>query len=182
MPQRSKVYGLPSELRDELDKRLVEEGFRGYRKIAEWLQDKGYRISKSSVHAYGAKLEDDFERTMADVQKTQKLAKAFAAANTDEQGSLVGATARIASDSMLRIMMSLRESEDDPTRLAKLMPNITRALSELGRLSLSREKWVRDLREQDRAAAADRAEQTAKAKGISPDGISALRAAILEAV
>jgi len=75
--------------------------------------------------------------------------------------------------------------EDDPAQAAKLMPGIARALGDLGRLTISQEKWAQDLREQAaaeaRAGAADAAEATAKRNGVTPDGIAALRAAILQA-
>jgi hypothetical protein len=185
MPARSKVFGLPAELRAELDRRLIEGGFSHYRLLAAWLESQGYEISKSALHHYGSDLEADFERTMGEVKRTQQLAQAFAQSTPDERGALVGATARIASESLLRITMALRSSEEDPAQLAKLMPQIARALGELGRLTISQEKWAQDLREQAaaeaRSDAADAAEATAKRNGVTPDGIAALRAAILQA-
>jgi len=182
MPPRSKVFTLPAELRAELDRRLIDSGFGGYVALSDWLEQQGYHIGKSALHSYGQDLEQDFERTMGEVQRTQQMAQAFAAANPDERGAIVGATARIAQDSLLRIMMALRGAEEDPARMAKLMPGITRALGELGRLTISREKWVAELRERDRSQAAARAETAARKSGVSPEGIAALRAAILEAV
>jgi len=186
MAPRSKVFELPTELRAELDRRLIDSGFGDYRGLSAWLADEGYSIGKSALHTYGSDLEADFERTMAEVQRTQRLAMAFADSSPDERGAMVGATARIASESLLRITMALRESEEDPARLAKLMPGIARSLGELGRLTISQEQWAQELRSkaaaQARAEAADAAEQSAKRNGVSPDGIAALRAAILEAM
>lgn len=145
MPPRSRVFTLPTELRAELDRRLIDSGFGGYEALSEWLGEQGYQIGKSALHAYGQDLESDFERTMAEVQRTQRLAKAFAEANPDERGHMVGATARIASESLLRITLALRQSEEEPAKLAKLMPQIARALGELGRLTISQEQWAREL-------------------------------------
>ena len=182
MPPRSKVFSLPDELRAELDARLISSGFGGYEALEAWLTAQGYRIGKSSLHRYGEDLQADFERTMADVERTQRLATAFAESNPDERGAMVGATARIASESLLRITLALRQSEEDPAKLAKLMPGIARSLGELGRLTISQEQWARELQAETASAAADRAEVAAKTKGVSPEGIAALRAAILEAV
>lgn len=149
MPPRSKVFGLPGELRAELDRRLIDNGFGDYRGLERWLAEQGYHIGKSALHSYGEGLEADFERTMAEVQKTQRLAQAYAEANPDERNAMTGATVRIAQESLLRITMALRQAEEDPAAVAKLMPNVTRALADLGRLDISREKWAA---EQGRAA------------------------------
>jgi hypothetical protein len=179
MPPRSKVFTLPPEVLAELDRRLIDSGFGGYRDLAGWLAEQGYQIQKSALQRYGSGLEADFERTMADVQKTQRLAQAYAEANPDEANAMTGATVRIAQESLLRITLALRQAEEDPAALARSMPNVTRALADLGRLDISREKWAREMQQAERSAAADRAEQAAVSKGISPDGISALRAAIM---
>lgn len=181
MPRRAKVETLPREVRDELDSRLLASGFGGYEALADWLSTAGYEISKSALHRYGSAMEEDFERTMGEVQRTQRLAQAYAEANPDERTALTGATARIAQESLLRIMMGLRAAEEDPGKLARLMPNITRALADLGRLDISREKWSaeQDIRTAERERAAGAAEQAARTQGVSPDGIAALRAAIL---
>lgn len=185
MPPRSSIYQLSEEHRAELDKRLVESGFANYTELTDWLRSNGYQISRSALHRYGSELEADFERTMAEVQRTQRLAVAFADANPDERGAMVGATARIASESLLRITMALRESEEDPAQLAKLMPSISRALGELGRLTISQEQWAKELQaetaKQAQQEAATRAEAVAQQSGVTPEGIAALRAAILEA-
>jgi hypothetical protein len=185
MPPRSTIFQLSEEHRAELDRKLIETGFGNYTELTDWLRANGYQISRSALHRYGSELEADFERTMAEVQRTQRLAVAFADANPDERGAMVGATARIASESLLRITMALRESEEDPAQLAKLMPSISRALGELGRVTISQEKWAQELRTQAqaeaRAEAADAAESAAKQSGVTPEGIAALRAAILEA-
>jgi hypothetical protein len=161
MSPRPKIFELPAEVRAELDARLIEGGFRDYAGLAGWLAEAGYSVSKSALHRYGEGLEENFERTMADVQRTQRMAQAYAEANPDERNALTGATVRIAQESLLRITLALRQSEEDPSAVARLMPNITRALADLGRLDISREKW-----------AAEQAAQTAQtlAERVSTEG------------
>jgi len=54
---RSKVVTiLPKELRAEPDKRLIGSAFSNYRSLVEWLQVKGYRISRASLQRYGSSL------------------------------------------------------------------------------------------------------------------------------
>ena len=57
MPRRSGVTGLPPEIRDELNARLVANGFSGYEALSEWLEEQGYSLSKSALHRHGSVLE-----------------------------------------------------------------------------------------------------------------------------
>jgi len=159
MPPRSKVYTLPPEVLAELDRRLIDSGFGGYRDLEAWLAEQGYQIRKSALQKYGSALEEDFERTMADVQRTQRLASAYAESSPDERAAMTGATVRIAQESLLRITLALRQAEEDPAHLARLMPNVTRALADLGRLDISREKWASEQRAAGAAELTDRAAQ-----------------------
>lgn len=179
MPPRSKVFSLPQELRAELDRRLIDNGFGDYRGLERWLTEQGYQIGKSALHSYGEGLEADFERTMAEVQKTQRLAQAYAEANPDERNAMTGATVRIAQESLLRITMALRQAEDDPAAVAKLMPNVTRALADLGRLDISREKWDAEQRREALTQAADRVDAAAQARGLSADDARFWRETVL---
>ena len=179
MPPRSKVFSLPQELRAQLDARLIDSGFGGYRKLEAWLAEQGYQIGKSALHEYGSSLEADFERTMAEVQKTQRLAQAYAEANPDERNAMTGATVRIAQESLLRITMALRQAEDDPAAVAKLMPNVTRALADLGRLDISREKWATEQRREALTQAAARVDDAAQARGLSADDATFWRETVL---
>lgn len=164
MSARSAVVSLPAALRAELDQRLVGGGFQGYEALSQWLSTAGYQISKSALHRYGSALEEDFERTMASVRATQALARAYDATQPDDGAALTGATVRVMQDSLLRIAMTLRDAQEaedaDPARIAKLLPSLSRALADLGRLDISREKWgIEREREIARTAAAALAER-----------------------
>ncbi|MDC8804228.1 DUF3486 family protein [Halomonas pacifica] len=180
MPPRSKVYDLPPELREELNERLVNSGFAGYEDLAEWLEASGHKISKSSIHRYGEDLKEEFEEAMGDVRKTTELARAMAAQDDDESGALIDATARIVQDQLLRISIAMRKAEADPAVAAKQLGSVTRALAEIGRVSLGQKKWAKELRLEAAQDAADKAEAAGRAQGLSSDGVAALRAAILE--
>ena len=74
MPSRRKIFELPAELREELERRLVSSGFGGYCGLSDWLAEQGFRISKSALHKYGQELEEEFESAMADVRYAKALA------------------------------------------------------------------------------------------------------------
>ena len=47
---------LPQDVRDELERRIVERAFSGYEEMAGWLQAQGYQIAENSVQRYGTRL------------------------------------------------------------------------------------------------------------------------------
>lgn len=180
MPPRNKVFDLPQEVREELNEKLVSSGFQGYEALAGWLGERGYNVSKSSVHRYGQDLQEEFEEAMGDVKKTTALAKAMVADQDDESGSLLDATARIAQDHLLRILIALRNAEHEPEKAAKHIATVTKSMADIGRVSLSQKKWAKELRVEVAKEAAAKAETAGRAQGLSNEGVAALRAAILE--
>lgn len=146
MPRRSSVFALPGEVRDELNARLVGNGFSDYEGLAVWLDEQGFAISKSSLHRHGKGLQEDFELAMADVQKTSALARAWSQSDEDEKGDMLDATARIVQDHLLRIAIALRNVESEPTESAKHLSQVTRALADLGRMSIGQKKWAHEVK------------------------------------
>ncbi|AQU83238.1 MULTISPECIES: DUF3486 family protein [unclassified Halomonas] len=180
MPPRNKVFDLPQEVREELNEKLVSSGFQGYEALAGWLSERGYNVSKSSVHRYGQDLQEEFEEAMGDVRKTTELARAMASESEDESGHLIDATARIVQDQLLRISIAMRKAEHEPDVAAKHLSSVTKALADIGRVSLSQKKWAKELRVEVAKEAAEKAETAGRAQGLSNEGVAALRAAILE--
>lgn len=179
MARRSKVYDLPPELREQLNERLVSTGFQGYEQLSGWLAEHGFQVSRSSVQRYGQDLQAEFEEAMADVRKTTELARAMTADNEDEDGALIDATARIVQDHLLRISIALRKAEHEPEKAAKHIASVTRALADVGRMSLGQKMWAREVRKEALEAAAQRVEQAAIGKGLSADDAKFWREQVL---
>lgn len=179
MPPRNKVYDLPPEIREALNERLVSGGFQGYAGLSDWLIERGYNVSKSSVHRYGQDLQEEFEEAMGDVKKTTALAKAMVADQDDESGSLLDATARIAQDHLLRILIALRNAEHEPEKAAKHIATVTKAMADIGRVSLSQKKWAKELRVEVLEEAANRVDAAAQAKGLSAEDAKFWREQVL---
>jgi len=59
-----------------LDTWFKDKGFCGYVEIAEILMERGYSISKSSVHRYGQKLEQKLAAVQASTQAAILIADA----------------------------------------------------------------------------------------------------------
>lgn len=58
MPRRSKVEGLPPDVKAWLDQALVENNFSQYELLSAELGKRGYGIGKSSLHTYGQAFEE----------------------------------------------------------------------------------------------------------------------------
>ena len=187
MPARSAVLGLPPQVRDDLNARLIGSGFGGYEDLATWLAEAGYRISKSALHRYGARLEAEFEGAMADARRAAELGRALV--GDDDGSGLRSASTAIAQETLLRILMGLRQSEaaadgedgPDHAALAKSLSLVTRAMADLGRLGLADAKYAAEQVRAAIAEAAARAETAARTGGVSAEGIAALRQAIMGA-
>ena len=184
MPPRSSVYALPQEVRDRLNARLVESGFGDYTALSDWLAEQGYAISRSAVHRYGRELESEYEAAMGDVKRATELARAYAEADPDDGAALTGSIARMAQESLLRILLSLRKAEAAgdaaPEDMARHMSQVSRALADLGRVTIQHAKHAAGLRREIAAEVVERAEAVGARQGVSPEAIAALRAAILE--
>lgn len=180
MPRRSKVYGLPPVIRDELNAQLVANGFQRYEELSDWLDARGFQIGKSALHRYGQDLQVDFEAAMSDIKKATELARAYVSGDLDEQNALLDANARIAQESLLRIQIALRKLETEPEKAAKHVAQVTRALADLGRMSISQKKWAAEVRRKTLEDAAQSVETEAKRQGASAATIDALRAAIMQ--
>ena len=179
MPRRSSVHSLPTDLRDELNARLVGSGFGNYEGLAEWLEGQGHAISKSSLHRYGQDLQADFESAMSDVRRTTELARAYVTTDADEQGALIDATARVAQEHLLRLSIALRQAEEDPGNTAKHLGRVVRALEGIGRLSLAQKKHADEVRRRAIEEAAEAGAKIARQGGLSKETVEAIKAGIL---
>lgn len=184
MPPRSSVYSLPHEVREALNARLVETGFSDYTALADWLAEQGYTLSRSAVGRYGRELATEYEAAMGDVRRATELARAFSDADPDDGAALTGSIARMAQESLLRILLSLRKAEaageSAPEDMARHMSQVSRALADLGRVTIAHAKHSATLRREIATEAVERVEAASGRAGVSPEAIAALRAAILE--
>lgn len=69
MGRAKTVELLPVEVRAEVDRRLMDNGFGDYLALAEELRNRGYsKISKSGLHRYGVELKRRIQTARASAQ------------------------------------------------------------------------------------------------------------------
>lgn len=166
MPPRSKVAGMPAEIKEWLDRALAENNFSDYEVLAEELKARGYAISKSALHRYG----QAFETRLSALKMASEQARAVVAAAPDEEGAVNEALMRLVQEHLFKLLMA-EEGEFD-------LPKVARAVAELGRATVTQKKWQAEVRARAEAAAAA-VEKIAKKGGLSADSVDQLRREIL---
>ncbi len=64
MSRRSTVLKLRPELRQQVERRLVEQGFCNYQGVLDWMREQGYEISLSALQRYGQRFRRQLESTV----------------------------------------------------------------------------------------------------------------------
>lgn len=166
MPPRSKVAGLPPEVKVWLDQNLVESNFSGYEDIAAALGERGYSISRSSLQRYGSEFEDK----LAALKMSSEQAKAVVQAAPDDEGAVNEALMRLVQEHLFKLLMASDGKMD--------LPKVAKAVAELGRASVVQAKWKAEVRVKAEAAA-NQVEKIAKKGGLSAETAAEIRREIL---
>ena len=136
MPERSLVAQLPADVKEWLDKALVDGNFSGYEVLSEALKEKGYSISKSSIHRYGK----EFEASLAAVKLATEQAKAISECSPDDAGNMNEALMRLVQQKSFEALTKL-ESGD-----IKSLASIGKMTSSLAKSSIAVKKYAAEVR------------------------------------
>ena len=160
-----------------LDTWFKDKGFCGYVEIAEILMERGYSISKSSVHRYGQKLE----QKLVAVQASTQAAILIADAAPDDGDVRSQAVLSLIQTELFNALIALQESNDpdaDPADRLALIAKCGKGIAEITKASVNQKKWMLDVR--DRAEkAAQAVESIVKKGGLSAEVAADIRAQIL---
>lgn len=176
MARESTIDQLADEDKAWLDKRFMDQGFCGYEEIAKILQERGYNVSKSSVHRYGQKIE----QKMANIQASTQAALLIQKAAPDDAGNLTGAVLSMIQSGFFDCLVSLQEVSDetDPAKRLELLAKVSKGISEIAKASVGQKKWLIEVR--DKAEAAAKAvDKIAKKGGLSAETAAEIRKQIL---
>ena len=170
MGQRSAVELLPETVRDELNRKLVQSGFSGYRGLSEWLKDQGFEISKTAVHNYG----QDFESRLSALKMATEQAKAVAETVEDEEGAMNEALIRLMQQKAFDALMQMEEEGADIS-----FKDLGVLISRVSRASVNQKKFAREIRQAFAEEAASAAEESLKSQGMTRDTIESIKNEIL---
>lgn len=160
MPPRSKVAGLPGEVKAWLDKCLAENNFSDYEALSSELSERGFAISKSALHRYG----QNFEDRLSALKVASEQARAVVAAAPDEEGAVNEALMRLVQEHLFKLLMSEGGQFD--------LPKVAKAVAELGKASINQKKWQIEHRKAIREEYAAEAAKAVSEELRGQDGMS----------
>jgi Asp-tRNA(Asn)/Glu-tRNA(Gln) amidotransferase B subunit len=169
MPKRSSVKALPAKVKEWLDKCLVESDFSGYEALSAALAEKGYQISKSSLHRYGS----EFEESLQAIKMSTEMAKAVVDACPDDAGNFGEALTRLVQQKSFEVLTKM---EVDPSKVK--LTDLGKMVSLVNRTSIDIKKYAAEVKEKAQAAAQE-IEKVAKKGGLSDEAVQAIRSKIL---
>ena len=171
MPARSTVLKLPRPVRERLDAFIVEQGFGGYDGLVAWLESEGHRVSWSALQRYGRTLRAELSPDLHRVRVATLKARALVDELRADDGVSLKADAGLALIQE-RIFEAVLEGAAEGELEA--LRHAGRTLSDTARAqaTVARERRA-GLRE-----AADKAAGEAAKRGVSAEGVAAIRAAV----
>lgn len=176
MGERSKVTGLPPDVREALEKKLIEGGFQGYVQLQDWLRVQGFNISKSAVHRFGSRLEEKVAKLKASAER----ARALVEASPDVADNMAQATMRLLQEKLYVVLESMEDIDPESVDLVKL----SRAMAPLVRASIASKKHAEEVA--TKMAEADRKVTEAAGTGafgsVTPEALAQIRAIYTGAV
>jgi len=139
---------LPDEVRQELEKRLIQGGFAGYVDLAEWLNEQGFEISKSSVGRYGK----NFKNRLQALKVATDQAKAIVEASEDDAGAMNDAIIRLVQTKTFELLVELEADNKD-------LPRIGQMVAKLAQAAVRQKKWQQEMEGKIREKALEEAAQ-----------------------
>lgn len=177
MPPPSKIDQLPAEVREELDRRLIANGFGGCVALSEWLAGLGYEISKTVVGERNQKLK----RRLAAITASTEAMKMVAAAAPDDAADRSNAIISLVQTDLFEAFVAFQEAAatDDetitPAQRILLYSKAAGSIADLTRAAVTRNKWASDVRAR-LDAARDEIRKLASGSGVSAETMAAIDA------
>lgn len=182
MPPVPKIAKLPQELRDWLQRTLIERAHGDIQAVTDELQamlrkaDIAIYIGKSAVGAESLKIK----RAQEAIRATTEAAKLIAATASDDTDSRSEAAMAIVQSEVFELLLKVREADDemDPVERLAVMNDAALGLSRLSRARVNQARWSQEVKERAKSAA-DAVSKIAKTGGLNASQVSEIRAQIL---
>lgn len=144
MGRRSKIDGLPPELKAQLERLLADGNHEGYETVSAWLKELGYSISKSAVHRYGQRVQAVMNR----IKASTEAARLISQASPDEADEHSAAVLRIVQSALFDALTRVAEASEaaDPAEQVKVLSLAARAIAEASRASIGQKKWAEEVK------------------------------------
>ena len=140
--KRSIVAQLPEEIRTALDRQLVINEFSDYAGLANWLAEKGYQISRSSVHRYGKK----FQQRLDLIKEVTEQARALSEAAGDDENALGDALTRLTQQKAFEILLNVQEIDSESIHWS-ILPKLGKMIADLNRSGVTVKRYRSEMLE-----------------------------------
>lgn len=181
MARASAIDGLAPADRDWLNRQFTDKGFCGYEEIAALLAERGYSVSKSSVHRYGQKLE----RKLAAVQASTQAALLIAQAAPDDADQRSNAVLSLIQTEIFNALVDFQDATDadaenvmSPADRLTLLAKAGKGIADLSKASVNQKKWQIEVMEKAQKAA-EAVESIVKKGGLSQSAADEIKRQIL---
>jgi hypothetical protein len=178
LPGRRKIRALPTEIRTELERRLLAGSFSDYRALARWLRGHGYQISRTAICRYSRALERKLETLRLATEQARAVVEAAGAADDTVNEGLM----RLVQGDLFRVLVEVKELDPKKVNVNALARNV----ASICRSSVQMRRAAEEMRSGigKRVRAAERKVVAAARRG-ARSGLSAaaeqrIRAALLE--
>lgn len=166
MPKRSKIETeLSDKLRKELDARLIDSSFSGYKELEAWLSSEGYSISHAAIHRHGQELENRLAMIRASTQAAEQIVEVA----PDAADSRSAAVMSLVQTELFNVLLNLSQADDKENMgdRVKLLSNAAKSIAQLSRASVNQKQWAEEIRQRERQQAANEVSAALKQNGIS---------------
>lgn len=177
MARQSAIDALSPEDRDWLNRQFLDKGFCGYEEIAKILAEKGYNVSKSSVHRYGQKLEDKLEAVQASTQAAMLIAQA-APDDADQRSQAMLSLVQTEFFNALVALQEVSKEDNSPEDRIALLGKASKGIAEIAKASVNQKKWSLEVMEKAQKAA-EAVESIVKKGGLSQSAADEIKRQIL---
>lgn len=177
MPPVGKLNALPDETRDELNRLLVEYRYGRLAEVRSWLEEQGITVSVATVGRHSQELRAKMERRMEKAMVRLECAKALRGMSPEEKVALLESNEMAAIDAVMDMWDEWAEvpKEDRP----KYLPALVKASAALSDSARGTARLRKEVESEVVAKSAEAAEAAASQSGVTPEGIAAIRAAIM---
>lgn len=175
MPPPSKIDQLPPEIREELDRRLIANGFGGLVALSEWLAEEGYEISKTAIGERNQRLK----RRLSAITASTEAMKMVAGAAPDDSDERSNAIISLLQTDMFEALLEFQEAaaqdseEISPSERIALYSKAAKNIATLTRASVARNKWAQEVRAKIESAR-EEVRKLASGAGVSEETLAAI--------
>jgi cytochrome c556 len=142
--RRSKITYFDEALKEWLETELVKRKFSRYTELTEALNEKlapyDLEISRSAVHAFGAKLEQSLETIRSGTAMAALIAKEV----KDDADDMSGAVLALIKQQSFAMLLALKkiDEETDFDKRSKLLANMGKMVADIARASKGQKQYA----------------------------------------